>query len=57
MAAKPEDSVVSPMVTPPLPANSSKTPMTAPANQALAPGFALSLADPRLLVLARRAMG
>ena len=56
-AAKPEGSVVSPMVTPPLPANSNKMPMTAPANQALAPGFALSLADPRLLVVARRAMG
>jgi hypothetical protein len=28
-----------------------------PANHALAPGFALSWADPRLLVVARKAMG
>jgi hypothetical protein len=56
-AAKPEGSVVSPTVTPPLPAKSSRMPMTAPASQALAPGLALSWAVAWLPDAARRAMG
>jgi hypothetical protein len=71
-AAIPEGSVVSATLTPPLPANSSKMPTTAPATHALTTGFAPTgfaptgfaptglaspLADPRLLLAARRAMG